>query len=215
VMTLFTGERKHGEYNFNLDLYWCTECSSWNKGIHKHFQDVISSHPTTNQDGAGLSSSEEKQPRKHGEYDPHRMGYWCAECNSWALDTHKHFKGLVLPTSNMDIPSAVPEKATSSQIAYRYDLIPPCFLKRVAARFFLGSKQHAEYNWRKGLYNLDFVQARINHLQSHLQDYLQGVNLDDDNLAAIAWGVAMLMEFETHEEGKKTIQAVRERMNFK
>lgn len=115
----------------------------------------------------------------------------------------------------------------STAVKNRFDLVPPTFLTRVAARFALGSQHYADYNWRDGVEDEEFVQNRINHMMIHWQRFLQGgcqcssepllagIGSDgDDDLAAVAWCIAMLMEFQEHPLGKQTIKRVLRTMNF-
>jgi hypothetical protein len=149
-------------------------------------------------------------------YDIERHAYQCIECGKLvpaeAIDggilRHKCEKKLEIVETKSG--------AKSSKAPIRYDLVPATFLKRTAKRYTLGLEYYSEYNWRKGIQDVDFVQSRINHIIAHLQDYIMGENLEDDNLAAVAWGVSMLMEFEENKAGLETINQVRNRMvNFK
>jgi hypothetical protein len=106
------------------------------------------------------------------------------------------------------------EKAKSSKVALRLDLVPECFIRRVAERFTLGAENYGEYNYRKGITDEKFIQERINHLKLHLSNFfIRGYADPDDNLSAVASGVAMLMEFEASSAGKLAIQNVLNRMN--
>lgn len=77
----------------------------------------------------------------------------------------------------------------------RYDLIPPIALRRLAARYKMGADKYGEYNWQKGM-PLGVV---INHLQNHLEKFKLEGCIDDDNLAAIAWGAFALMWYEANK----------------
>lgn len=102
--------------------------------------------------------------------------------------------------------------ARSSEEALRYDLVPRNFLRRLAARFTLGAKKHGDTNYRKGLRDRAYITDRINHLQEHFQAYLRpesDAERTDDNLAAIAFGVAFLMEVEADAVGQVILEQMR------
>ncbi len=105
-------------------------------------------------------------------------------------------------------------EATSSKLKLRFDLVPEVFNVRVAQRYTIGAEKHGEYNYRKGLTDSVYIQERIAHLRQHLSSFLLEGNEKDDNLAAIAWGVAFLMEAEQIENGKKAIQQALNTMNY-
>lgn len=161
----------------------------------------------------------------HGASNPQKPEFrWCAECccyvheDAWTKHTTNiHFKipvtGYVV--NNGEVIHKSPSGATSSKLQDRYDLVPPCFIQRVAARFGLGALKHEVYNWRKGVNDEVFVQERINHILTHWNKFLEEGNEKDDNLAAVAWGISMLMEFESHPEGANTVINVRKQMTFK
>jgi hypothetical protein len=75
----------------------------------------------------------------------------------------------------------------------RYDLIPPCSLRRLAARYDLGAKKYGDYNWMKG----QPASSVVNHIIQHLQLWMDG-NTSDDDLAGAAWGCFSLMWYETN-----------------
>jgi len=157
-------------------------------------------------------------PIRHGSFIKDFNGsglYWCAECSNEYVFDHKHFKDIekLETKSNLEVS---PSGATTSKLDIRFDLVPQIFIKRVAQRFSLGIKKgHTEYNWRQGITDPVFIQARINHMLNHLNLFLTEGNDKDDNLAAIAWGISMLMEFESRQEGQNSIRQVIKTMNFK
>ena len=111
------------------------------------------------------------------------------------------------------VPS--PSGALSSSSCTRYDLIPRCFTTRVADRFALGAKEYPPFNYKKGLTDKVYIIERINHILQHMQAFISP-DIDnlteewvDDNLAAIAWGVAFLMECETTPKGREIIAEIR------
>lgn len=183
-----------------------------------------------------MSFPDDIENRPHGF--KYGEDYWCAVCKDWYKlvpneygNVHAHLMFLYIGDVKGRESKVVPEEAEiiyspsgakSSKINIRYDLVPPCFLQRVAERFTLGSKHYADYNWRQGVEDDEFVQARINHMLAHLQSFLSGTQYiqqhkenPDDDLAAVGWCISMLMEFQNHPEGKKTIERCIKRMNFK
>lgn len=88
--------------------------------------------------------------------------------------------------------------ATSSIRAIMYHLIPACFNRRTGLRFTVGAITHGEYNYRKGLMGNDiqWLIDRFNHIEEHWMKFKESGNKDDDNLGAMAWGIAVIMEAE-------------------
>jgi hypothetical protein len=82
--------------------------------------------------------------------------------------------------------------AKCSAVAERFDLICPTAMKRLAARYALGSAKYDDYNWCKGIP----IHIRLNHLEKHLQEYKLHGNVSDDNMAAIAWNAFAIMHYE-------------------
>lgn len=81
---------------------------------------------------------------------------------------------------------------SADDAGYRYDLICPIGLARLAARYDLGSKHYGDDNWLKGIP----IGNILNHIEKHLAHFKQaGTGTDDDDLAAIAWGAFALMHF--------------------
>lgn len=73
----------------------------------------------------------------------------------------------------------------------RFDLIPPSALQRLARRYEFGSAKYGDRNWEKGLP----LSRLIDSCFRHLVCYLRG-DTSEDHLAAVAWNVFALMEFE-------------------
>lgn len=91
--------------------------------------------------------------------------------------------------------------ARSSRGAPRFDLIPNSLLEVLANRLELGLLKYGKGNYAQGYFDDDFVIDRLNHLQQHLNRvramiYNENFSLesDDDDLAAVAWGVMFLIE---------------------
>lgn len=107
--------------------------------------------------------------------------------------------------------------ATSSHKTDRFDFLPRIFLERSAKRWELGLKSHGEFNYRKGFTDKQFIVDRINHIQMHFMMFLAPQNeaeFNDDNLAAMAWGIAFLMELQKSTAGRKLlIEIMAERSN--
>jgi hypothetical protein len=83
---------------------------------------------------------------------------------------------------------------SNDDAGFRFDLICPTGLKRLAARYDLGSRTYGDDNWPKGMP----ISSILNHIEMHLNHYkLNGDTAADDDLAAIAWGVFALMHFES------------------
>lgn len=74
---------------------------------------------------------------------------------------------------------------------FRYDLMSPIALGRVAVIFAEGAKVHGERNWEKGIPK----SAMMNHAMAHLMEYVNG-STDEDHLAKAVWGFMGIMHFE-------------------
>jgi len=90
-----------------------------------------------------------------------------------------------------------PSGAKRSGTRLRYDLIPACALRRIAARFALGAGAYGDRNWEQGLPFSDTFNHIIEHLLTHAE---QRANETDDNLAAAAWGCIALMWLEENDK---------------
>jgi hypothetical protein len=89
---------------------------------------------------------------------------------------------------------------SSAMMPYFHD-IPPEFIRRVANRFGGGHIKYSpevemNLNYRQGLNDPTYVRDRLNHLFNHLLDFSENGNKYDDNLGAIGWCAAFLMEVE-------------------
>lgn len=85
-----------------------------------------------------------------------------------------------------------------SSAAPRYDLVPRVLLDAVERRFALGAKKYGDNQWRAGLRDPEFLRERANHALTHLLNYIYGTDngedSPEDNLAAVGWAVAVLLE---------------------
>jgi hypothetical protein len=117
-------------------------------------------------------------------------------------------------TTEPDFCEIIKDKpvAQSSHVANRYDLTPRNFIERVGQRFALGDIKYPPFNYRNGLTDRKFIIERINHLQEHFYAYMWPRNNDewnDDNLAAIGWSIAFLMEVEDDPIGRGILEEIR------
>lgn len=109
-----------------------------------------------------------------------------------------------------DQPPAVAEVGSRfSEGKPRYDLIPPAFLKALAAHFAAGATKYGERNWEKGMPWSEYVRAAM----GHLNEWCLGNNKDDpdpklpekyvaDNLVSAAWNIICLWESQRREIGE-------------
>lgn len=91
--------------------------------------------------------------------------------------------------------------AMSSTEQLFYHDIPPELIKRLAKRYTVGHKKYSgdvtmNLNWRSGLHDPFYCMDRLNHVIEHLMNFLEDGDVRDDNLGAIVWGCAYLMEVE-------------------
>jgi len=70
----------------------------------------------------------------------------------------------------------------------RFDLIPPCSLRRLAKHYENGAHKYGDRNWEKGQPLSSYVDSMLRHGQ----DYLSG-DRSEDHLAAIAWNAFAIM----------------------
>jgi len=81
--------------------------------------------------------------------------------------------------------------AKRSTFPYRYDLISPVGMARLATTCDEGAKKYGEHNWEKGIP----VSNLVNHVIGHLYRYLAG-DTSEDHLAHAAWGCFAAMHME-------------------
>lgn len=122
-------------------------------------------------------------------------------------------EGKIAPSSTTTDPNNYTFKngAKSTSKVIRMDFLPRTFLERVAKRFELGAVTKGDFNYRKGFSDEEFILDRINHLQVHLQAFLNPQNkaeFEDDQLAAMGWAIAFLMEAQATARGKRTINEI-------
>lgn len=68
-----------------------------------------------------------------------------------------------------------------SHVAYRYDLIPPEVLERIARIFDYGAQRYEPNNWK-----LISIDEHLNHAFTHMIAYRLG-DTNDDHLGHAAW----------------------------
>lgn len=103
-------------------------------------------------------------------------------------------------------------EAKSSAGALFFNDIPPELIRRLAKRYTGGHKKYSpnslvNYNFRIGLTDPKYIADRLNHLVEHVLNFMESGNDLDDNLAAIVWACAFLMEAErlAPEELRKVV----------
>jgi hypothetical protein len=88
--------------------------------------------------------------------------------------------------------------AKRSEKMPRFDLVPARPHRRLALRYTLGVK-YGEWNWVEGIRDRAFIVDMLNHMQHHLNLAKERISkgdmtIDDDDLAAVAWGAFGVME---------------------
>jgi hypothetical protein len=90
------------------------------------------------------------------------------------------------------------------EVGYRFDLICPTALKRLAETYDEGAKKYADYNWCKGIPTSNMV----NHAIAHLVAFMQG-DKSEDHLAHAMWNVVAIIHNESgcvhHEVAEKWV----------
>ena len=77
----------------------------------------------------------------------------------------------------------------------RYDLIPPCALRRLALRYEGGATEHGDRNWEKGMP----MDRLYDSAMRHLTQWFSGDDAED-HLAAVMWQICAMMFFEEQEK---------------
>lgn len=77
----------------------------------------------------------------------------------------------------------------------RYDLLPFLAIKRVAKHYENGAIKYVERNWEKG----QPVPRMLDSAMRHLAQAMAGMQ-DEDHLAAAAWNILGVIEFEERIE---------------
>ena len=73
----------------------------------------------------------------------------------------------------------------------RYDLVAPRALRRLARHYENGARKYQDRNWEKGQPLARFLDSALRHLNCVLEG-----KTDEDHLAAVAWNVFAVMEFQ-------------------
>jgi hypothetical protein len=88
-----------------------------------------------------------------------------------------------------------------SHVAYRYDLIPPEVLERMARIFDYGAKRYDTDNWKK-----ISTEEHLNHVMVHLVAYRAG-DRSDDHLGHMMWRAQAALYTAIHDLGYDARQA--------
>lgn len=70
----------------------------------------------------------------------------------------------------------------------RFDLIPPCVLRRDARHYENGAVKYGDRNWEKG----QPVSRYLDSAMRHINEYRDG-DVSEDHLAAARWNIACIM----------------------
>lgn len=83
-------------------------------------------------------------------------------------------------------------------IAWRFDLIPPCVERRLAAIYEEGAQKYGEAKYIEQPLPESVI---WNHIKNHENLWLSG-DRSEDHLAKVMWGIATLMNMEEmHTDG--------------
>lgn len=75
----------------------------------------------------------------------------------------------------------------------RYDLIPPCAMRRLALRYEGGAAAHGDRNWEQGM----DVSRCIDSAKRHMDQWIEG-ETDEDHLGAAMWNISACMFMEKY-----------------
>jgi len=89
---------------------------------------------------------------------------------------------------------------------FRFDLITPIGLKRIARTYANGAKKYSDHNWRKGIPMTNL----LNHCLVHIFKYLEGLDDSEDHLAHAAWNLLAAMHMEEVRPDMNDIYTVEE-----
>ena len=98
-----------------------------------------------------------------------------------------------------EAPTVEVGEASTSDIGARFDLIPPCSLKRVAEVFDFGSKKYGDTNW----YPLP-TSDHYNHILGHLTAWKAG-DESEDHLGHSLCRLMMLIQRDEWD-GEETLK---------
>lgn len=132
---------------------------------------------------------------------PSGLDFHCVGCREYGM---RHFRSKEFPQIYATPATLKPEPksdqgtgATRSDRTGkgRYDLIPPCAIRRLAVRFEEGGRHHGDENWKKGTPTSRCMDAAMRHLGQ----YWAGAR-DEDHLGAAMWNIAAMMWNEEHNK---------------
>lgn len=96
-------------------------------------------------------------------------------------------------------PTTPPVAARTSPVR-PYHLVPAALFEMVADRCEVGAQRYGPDQWRAGLTDPAWLCNRADHAVAHLLNYIHGIDNGEDgpedNLAAVGWAVAVLLEAE-------------------
>lgn len=90
--------------------------------------------------------------------------------------------------------------AVRSHTALPYHRVPAIALERLVKRYQLGVANYPDFadttpNWQ---HDMDITEI-YNHMVEHMERLRQGIDPDDDHLAAIAWAAFTMMWYEENK----------------
>lgn len=133
------------------------------------------------------------------------------ECINWNSVIQSSPRKIEIETNKVQTGQSA---ALSSKKSLYFHDVPPEFYRRTALRHTSGHTKYNDnpvpitmnLNWRIGLDDPLYVMDRLNHMFEHMINFLESGNTKDDNLGAISWCCAFLMECERlHPEVFKKI----------
>ena len=111
----------------------------------------------------------------------------------WTLATpdHPHNEREPEITEDGRVVYASGAQRSSDAEKYRYDLISPIGMRRLAETYAEGARKYGAGNWLKGFK----MSSLLNHVQKHLNEW-NGGDTTEDHLAHACWGLMALMHFD-------------------
>jgi len=123
---------------------------------------------------------------------------WCKKCKSMCKKNEK--VGANLSTHDETLPEKL--KAKSDKLGLGIILIPMYSIYRIG-KIFIEGLRYGRDNWKKGVFDKEYQEERLEHAFNHLILYKEG-DTSEDHLAKVAWFCITQMELmRLEKEGLK------------
>jgi hypothetical protein len=124
-----------------------------------------------------------------GEDD--KIHNWIRQCESTLQRLNQHL-------TEETYPAPAPGKAKSDKLGLGLVLIPLYSIFRIGSVFIEGLR-YGRDNWKKGVFDKEYQEERLEHALRHLFLWKEG-DRNEDHLAKVAWFCVTQMEIERLED---------------